>query len=250
MSRPGAASFILVDSVRLLGRDYVKFGHVAIEAVPGGAIGITRGRHPKAYPYTDPNEDAALIAVGEEWSLQVMADGHNGLDASHAAVEAIHNSVGPNGFSPPDDARELFEVGHQAIAALAPGLNPEASPPGTTLTVVLVTPEASSVAWVGDSVAARIREGRARDLTPLDPRFLNPFNGLEPRFASFRHKPGDLVITASDGFTNFVKKSWPSTLASLAKGANPTSLVSRAIDTAGDGGSGDNIAITALLAPN
>ena len=239
-----------MESVRLLGRDHLDFGQVTIETVPGAAVGITRGRHPKAYPYTDPNEDAALIVVGEEWSLQVMADGHNGLDASHAAIEAIYQSVNPKSSSPPGDARDLFEVGHLAIAALAPSYNPGASPPGTTLTVALVTPRASSVAWVGDSVAARIRDGRTRDLTPLDPRFLNPFNGLEPRHVAFRYKPGDLVVTASDGFTNFVKGNWPSTLARLARDADPTTLVARAIETAGDGGSGDNVAITAVAIPN
>jgi hypothetical protein len=57
------------------------------------AAALTRGRHPKAYPYVDPNEDALLLASDGDFHLMAVADGHNGTAASHAAIRAIHDAA-------------------------------------------------------------------------------------------------------------------------------------------------------------
>jgi hypothetical protein len=50
-----------VQRTLLLGTDHTELGHLVTETLGPIAVGLGRGRHPKAYPYLDPNEDALTV---------------------------------------------------------------------------------------------------------------------------------------------------------------------------------------------
>ncbi|MGE5272170.1 MAG: hypothetical protein ACM3QU_00130 [Verrucomicrobiota bacterium] len=43
-----------------------------------------RGRYPKTYPHTDPNEDIVACAHDDPRTILAVAAGHNGLESSEA----------------------------------------------------------------------------------------------------------------------------------------------------------------------
>src|SRR5690606_23509344 len=77
--RPAAATSNLprVQRLLLLGKDHTELGDVAVDSLGPMAAALTRGRHPKAYPYLDPNEDALVLASDGDLHLMAVADGHN-----------------------------------------------------------------------------------------------------------------------------------------------------------------------------
>lgn len=235
-----------MQSVRLSGRDHTKLTEVTVCAVDdGAAIGITRGHHPKAYPYTEPNEDAALLIIDEDVTVMAIADGHHGSAASHDAISAIEETASASGWDDPRAAAtDLFDVGAAAVRQLAGHHPTDQAPPGTTLLVLVTIGKEGAVTWVGDSEAARIRKRRPRLLTPPEQVFINPTGKPHPHTTAFRLNPGDVVVAVTDGFTNFVAPRWPEPLAHLADGTSAESLVRKAFGLAADGGSGDNIAMT------
>src|SRR3712207_8440754 len=86
----------------LWGKDYVALDEIAVESAgTHAAVAITRGRHRKAYRYTDPNEDAAVAVVGPRATLLAVADGHNGWPATEAAIRSVVETFGDD--PPPAD---------------------------------------------------------------------------------------------------------------------------------------------------
>src|SRR4051795_9600297 len=99
-------------SAVLWGTDYEELGVVGSRSVGERAgLAITRGLHKKAYRYEDPNEDAVAAVVGEEATLLVCADGHNGATAPMVAVRAVLDALGPNPPAALSDGEwlDLFE---------------------------------------------------------------------------------------------------------------------------------------------
>jgi hypothetical protein len=78
----------------LLGSGHENLGEFEIEEVSSHiAIGISRGRFPKAYAHIDPNEDAVSAATDDTTTVLAVADGHNGFDAARTAILAIADTT-------------------------------------------------------------------------------------------------------------------------------------------------------------
>ena len=76
-------------AISLLGRDWPELGPLGLAELPdGGALALSRGAQPKAYPHKDPNEDAALLVRTDAGVLLAIADGFNGSEASELAHRA------------------------------------------------------------------------------------------------------------------------------------------------------------------
>lgn len=144
----------------LLGRDHTEIGALAAVAEGPAAITICRGGAPKTYSHTDPNEDAALYAVGAGGVLLAVADGHDGHQGSMAAIEVLRDGFAEAwcraGTSPAlaDWARAAAEAVVAANHAVLTEAAQRGAPPApTTLAFALWRPEERVVhgASVGDS---------------------------------------------------------------------------------------------------
>lgn len=236
----------------LLGEDHPDLGEVTVDVAGPAAVGISRGRHPKAYPYLDPNEDAVLAVVTGERSLLVVADGHTGVDASHAAVGAVAEAA-PDlmGLPGPTLLARLLGVASRAVTAATRDLPRPRNGSATALALTSIGPEGLASAAVADCVSVRLRSGAAEVLTDVGGPFLRGGGGAGD-FAVARHDahPGDLVVVASDGLIDFLPPPWESSLARIvADAADAEEAVRACIGAAGDGGGGDNVAVASLRVP-
>jgi serine/threonine protein phosphatase PrpC len=156
----------------LRGRDHVELG--AIDAVGEGccAIAISLGGAPKRYAHVDPNEDAALFALGPSGALVAVADGHHGFEASEVALEYLATHPAPHWVEPGTvreatwrrQAAAVLEDAGRAIRAERADLE---GGPSTTLTFALVLPEQGTILYasVGDSHLYRVgADGRVTEL--------------------------------------------------------------------------------------
>lgn len=75
----------------LRGREHHDLAAIALESESDAAIALSIGGAPKVYAHTDPNEDAALLVVGQDHLLLAVADGHGGHEAAEIAVEALRS---------------------------------------------------------------------------------------------------------------------------------------------------------------
>jgi serine/threonine protein phosphatase PrpC len=238
----------------LLGRDHERPAAVATRAVADdAAVGLARGWRPKPYAYVDPNEDAAGCVVGRRARLLVVADGHNGRQASHAAVGAVMDLLG--GDPPPADLAddEVFAavqlIEDRIALATADG---DGSRSRTTLVVALRTPTQLQWFGAGDSALLVSERGLARRL-PVGARW---FFGDGPGRHTVRRSlargridlaPWAWVVLATDGYTDY-----------LPDGLTPEAAVARALvglddveravgallDQAREGGAGDNVGVS------
>jgi serine/threonine protein phosphatase PrpC len=186
-------------SAVLSGRDHARLGAIDLIAEGPVAIAISLGGASKVYAHTDPNEDAALFAVGDGGILAAVADGHTGCDASEWAMQRLLEGFAPDWTGPeplkPDDWRraalDAFLDIEAAIVARTEHTPKRES--RTTLAVALVRPgqQRAFVASIGDSHVFRVRSRGVDDLTlggrPCSPRF---FLGRE------RNTPVDLGMVA------------------------------------------------------
>lgn len=235
-----------VHRIVLYGSDHTELDQPAVEAVGPIAIGISRGRHPKAYGYVDPNEDAVLAASTGSSHLLAVADGHNSVMASHAVIERL--AKGAEILLSDDPTVSVERAGRMASEALTELVWAEERPqPATTLAAVVVgNQRAAYLSW-GDSAVVRLR-GRGAKLLPPNGPFLvvgTPLGVL--RSGSFRLRPGDRLMVATDGLTDFLPQPWHRSLARMAADCpDPSALIKKAIRTAGQGGGGDNISAATL----
>lgn len=147
----------------LRGRDHLELG--AVDAVGEGcaALAITLGGAPKRYAHVDPNEDAALLALGPAGVLAAVADGHHGFEAAEVALEYLASHPAPHWVEPGSvreatwrrQAAAVLEDANRAIRAERAELEAGAR---TTLTFALVLPEQGAIlhASVGDSHLYRV----------------------------------------------------------------------------------------------
>ena len=76
------------------GRDHTELDRIVATAVsPTLAIGLSRGRVPKNYHYTDPNEDVVAVVHDGQSTALIVADGHNGRQGSDLAVDTVVESM-------------------------------------------------------------------------------------------------------------------------------------------------------------
>lgn len=238
----------------LWGKDHVGLDELAVEAVgERAAVAITRGRHAKAYRYTDPNEDAAVAIVGERATLLAVADGHNGWPATEAAITTIVNALG--GDPPPanvadDDLVDLF---HDASAAIIDVTGrPNASNPDSRTTLVLALVAGRRVQWAsfGDSQVYSVSPAAATALARPQHRFVGypmPRHMVDVFLdrGTLRLSEGAWVVLASDGFVDFAHP-FPTDL--VGGDLDPSAVARGLVLAACDGGAGDNVAV-AVAAP-
>lgn len=144
----------------LRGREHVELG--AVDAVAEGAAGIaiSRGGALKAYAHHDPNEDGALLALGDAGVLVAVADGHHGFEAAEVALEYVATHPAPHWTEPGTvrpaswarQAAAVLEDANRAILGER-GARDEGYGPRTTLALALVRPAEGQLfyAALGDS---------------------------------------------------------------------------------------------------
>jgi serine/threonine protein phosphatase PrpC len=245
----------------LWGKDHEELDQIAsVAAGERAALAITRGRHPKAYGYEDPNEDAVAVVVGSRATLLLCADGHYGVTSSHVAVQTVLDALGDD---PPealgDDAwLEVFGAANDAILATK---GPDSPHPAsdTVLIAGLVSPGRLSFGAIGDGALVVCRPGseRGRQLNREAMRFLGqPMNKRAMKNSIQRGtlelEPDLWVVMVTDGLSEFVTPLRPAdvvprVLAMSREGTAEAAAVAL-VDTACSAGAGDNVAV-ALVRP-
>ncbi len=233
-----------VRTVTLLGSDYPTLGEVATASLaPAAGLALSRGRYPKSYAHLDPNEDAAFAAWGSQGSLALVADGHNGFDAALAAVLAARQLAEEALAESHDLATVLARLGGRIAAGVARKLS--ASPEDrrrsrTALTAVLLLPGGGATLQAGDTVALRIRDGRAQQLTKPRPFIGHSGAALETR--GVRTRAGDRLVLASDGIVDYIGRDWTAAVGRLAASGSPEQAGRALVEAAMAGGAGDHLA--------
>lgn len=244
----------LMDAI-LRGVDHVELDQTAVATVaPDLAIGLSRGRHPKTYRYVDPNEDVVAVHREDGATVLMVADGHNGHQVSHAAVDLMRDALAAEvpAWTRHGAVRAFHEL-NEEVRAVRRTLEPPNRSARTTLVVAVVTTNSDGQrclvhASVGDSAVFTIRNKTVTQLSKDRQHFLGD-RLSPPQVAGAMHygqtdlHADDVVIVVSDGFTNFAR---PQDLSHLI-GPDPEQTVRRIIDRAGKAGAGDNIAVAALL---
>ncbi|MDH3684937.1 MAG: protein phosphatase 2C domain-containing protein [Myxococcales bacterium] len=226
-------------SALLRGRDHVALGAIDAVAEADAAIAISVGGAPKTYSHADPNEDAALFAIGEVGTLVAVADGHRGFEAAEVALEHLVANPAPHwtaagGVDENSWNRQALAVLSDAHAQVQSEIERQAgAAPRTTLSLALVLPEAGVLLYasIGDSHLFRVRGDQTVDLVSRSGDARNQFLGdyrLTPTEMAERAHIGSeplhgvrAIVLATDGLSE--------------KGigvANPGAAVQEAVDTA------------------
>ncbi len=156
----------------LQGHDHERVGVVATVAEGCAALALSRGGAAKLYAHRDPNEDAALFALGGAGVLVAVADGHSGHEASVAALQHLRSRWAEGWVDGPPRASNSWET--ELLEALA-GANrailqlpcrSEPRIPRTTLTLALLRLAERRIvaASIGDSHLFRLGTDTAADL--------------------------------------------------------------------------------------
>lgn len=158
----------------LRGREHTELGATDVVAEDRAAIAISIGGAKKRYAHVDPNEDAALLALGTAGVLVAVADGHHGFEAAEVALEYLATHPAPHWTEPGTvraetwrrQAGAVLEDANRAIRAERPG---SAEGSCTTLAFALALPAEGSLLYavIGDShLYLAGSDGGVRDLTP------------------------------------------------------------------------------------
>ena len=233
----------------LWGKDHLELDEVVTRAAGArSAVAITRGRHRKAYRYTDPNEDAAVAVVGPRATLLAVADGHNGWAATEAVISTVVDTLGvdpPPADVPDQRMVDLFHRAGQAVLDITG--RPEAVAPESRTTLVVVFIAGRRLQWAsfGDSAvycvtpAAAVALARPQHMFvgyPMPRRAMDW--GLERGTTELTE--GEWVVVATDGFVDFAH---PFPTALFASDADPREVAAGLVAAACDGGAGDNVAV-------
>lgn len=237
-------------AVVLYGDEHQERGDIAVREVGADlAVGLSAGRLPKRPSSVDPNEDGVLGAIGGQSVVMAVVDGHFGFLSSEVALSTLHERIVELLWTAPEDVRggldeAVVEVGARVSrAVLAAG-----SGSATALTVAVVSGGRVHIASVGDTVAVKLsRRGRAILLTRSTP-FLGA-TAPELHAADARLRPGERLILASDGLTDFLGSSWLRSLAEQGGMDAPARGVRRLMEAAHAGGAGDHVAVALHAVP-
>jgi serine/threonine protein phosphatase PrpC len=230
-------------AICLLGRDYPELGPLGIAALEeGGAIALSRGSQPKPYPHQDPNEDGALLLHTDGGVLLAVVDGYNGVEASEAALLAVIERAG--------DLCEATGSGFRAVVGRVVGRVAERLPAAaqrsrTCLVLARVSGRRCEFASFGDSSLLRTTRpepvttpnelvlGRALELAGVP---------LDLWYGSFECSPGERLVLATDGVTNFGPAA-PELARAAAEAASDRLAARELAELALRGGAGDNVAV-------
>jgi serine/threonine protein phosphatase PrpC len=239
--------------IALWGADHPDLGATAVEALDARtAIGLSAGRLPKSYWHLDPNEDAVLAMADGERRLLAVADGHNGADASHAALEAI-SAAAAGGL----DGKAAAVLDGMAEAAAAgvrdrlAGGSTEREDSRTALTIAVIADGRVVAATWGDTTAVAIRRGRRTSLRPIADHgaFLGP-RWSPPAISAEKVGSGDAVVLCSDGVRDYLGSRWREQIVeSVTRREGARGVAEDLIERAALGGAGDHCAAAVALLP-
>ncbi|MGI9431532.1 MAG: PP2C family protein-serine/threonine phosphatase [Myxococcota bacterium] len=188
-------------SALLRGRDHVALGAIDAVAEADAAIAISVGGAPKTYSHADPNEDAALFAIGEAGTLVAVADGHRGFEAAEVALEHLIANPAPHwtaagGVDENSWQRQALAVLSDAHSQVQSEIEREGgAAPRTTLSLALVLPEPGVLLYasIGDSHLFRVRGDQTVDLVSRSGEARNHFLG------DYRRTPAEMAELAHIG---------------------------------------------------
>ncbi len=230
-------------SALLLGSDHIELEQIAIEELtPNIAIGISRGRFPKGYPHLDPNEDAVFAATDGTTTILVVADGHSGFEAAHAAVAAIERAT-PQALDqePVAAVASLTEAAIRAVATEVPQLPAPRDESATSITIAAITEENMAVTTIGDTAAFTTTRRRATRIG-LDTGFLSPSTDQGSiRIEASSAGSNSVIVLTSDGFLDFAPT--PNDVLQSLQAMPSKKAVNMLVRAAFAGGAGDNIAV-------
>ncbi len=242
----------------LYGPQHVTYGKVdGAEVAPGVAVAISRGLHPKAYRWTDPNEDAVGAVAGPRATLLVVADAHNGALASQVAVRTVLEELADDPPPELDDAELVALFHHVSTAVLSATrelTDEQRRESRTTLSMALVSRRRLCWAAMGDSPVLVAEGDLGMELTRSDRTFVGwPMTASRVDRLLQRGR-GTLgaqawVALASDGFSNFCRGPAAEAAATVLAAAPDALGAARGlVDHACTSGAGDNVA-AAVAAP-
>ncbi len=182
------------------------------------AAGISIGGARKTYGHTDPNEDAAGVGAGTAGSVLVVADAHDGFEASEVLVEHLVGTPAPH-WVDAQDAPDAEHWQRHAVAALCDA-NDEIQRERTsgagfasssTVSLAVVRPDLDRLLYaaMGDSHLFLVGREAAREIGPVvhASRFLGqePFTAesLAPIARTGLEPLGDArcVVAVTDGIS-------------------------------------------------
>lgn len=241
--------------VLLHGTDHSDLGADATSPCgPRCAVGLTRGRQPKPYAHLDPNEDIAAARELPGGVALVVADGHNGIEAAHAASTHVLAALDEQPTSLKRTAAELVALLTAAGQAAWEATRTHPYPRrGSRTALGIVLADGPRVQWavIGDVAVITGGTGAPRVLNTLDEVFLG--GPSEERhiaelsdIGTVALQPGEWLVLASDGLLNFAPLAAVDAL--LSSGGQPEEVAGGLLRLAGDHGAGDNVAV-AVLAP-
>ena len=158
----------------LLGCDHHEVGSLASIAEAEAAITLSRGGALKTYSHTEPNEDAALFALGQGGSLIAVADGHSGASGSEAMAAHLLESCAESwtrAGKPEFQESSWEEVALETVyacgrAVLARSAEIGVPPAPSTLSIALARPDEDLLFWLsaGDSHVFLTDASQTRDV--------------------------------------------------------------------------------------
>jgi len=238
----------------LWGREHTELGEIATARVGDRAgLALSRGGHPKAYSYTEPNEDV-VAAVDEGGAiLLVCADGHYGTTASHVAVQAVLDAIG-DAPRPLDDDEWLGVFAAANTAAVS--ATQESGQPASRTVLVAAVAQGPRLSWaaMGDSALVVARPGRrGRQLNRERMRFVGSAVSREALAGNVQRGEeelgeGEWVVLVTDGLAEFVIPQRPSDVIPASLKGEPEDAAEADVRTAFAAGAGDNVGC-AVLAP-
>lgn len=240
--------------VCLAGADVTELGRIATAALDERtALALSRGRFAKGYDAVDPNEDAVLAACGHAGRLLAVLDGHEGTEASHAALASLAADAPVTlrdrgqDFQPGAALTALVEHARTAIAEATSEAAPPRDRSRTALVLVHLVPNeggSGAVAtWCayGDGVLVHLHGRRARVLA-VPNQFLGP-SSPQPHTSVTSMDAGDRLVLASDGLSDHLGRRWTRRLAGTVRGVTPEAAARGLVEEAHRGGAGDNVAV-------
>lgn len=238
----------------LRGVDLPDLGVVDVRtAAPDLAIALTRGLVAKSYHYVDPNEDVVAVRRRGERTALVVADGHNGHQGSHVAVEALLAVMDQQvPIWSRTEAVHAFHDLNEQIRATRRALPAPHGRTRTTLSLAVVASDAHGQRFmthcsVGDSAVLVVRGRDVHLLTRDRQHFMGdalsaPLLAGSLDYGQTDLEPDDVVVVVSDGYTHFAPIA---AIADVVQ-SDPAVTARAIVDLAGAGGAGDNVAVAVL----
>ena len=231
------------------GPDHVVPDAIGLASLGGvGAVATCVGRFPKAYASVDPNEDAALIAVGNHRVVAAVVDGHLGYEAARATIQAVEEEAALLLAAPVpavvSGIQTVLAMAEDQIAAALAATTSDLAASRTAVTLAVVHADAVYVATIGDTAGVLAGRGRRVKKFRSENRYLGPQHG--PVKVQRRHwQPGDLLVLASDGFVDYGGRN---ALPGVVAATDTPEATARALVTAAlDGGAGDNVTVAVVV---